>query len=416
MTNYTVDQTWVQPFTPVFKEPSVLSTSPLILKPREDISHKTKIFTFEFPTISEYVVDLKTVQLSIRGQLLHNNLSLLEKEEDVYLSNAPLYSLFSSVNLVFGENQAKIVYNDYPHLALFQMLDKMTDNNRRIIMTGFIPDDGSEDRNTIRKLFVSESRECVLMGKVLTDILDIDSFLLKNTPLTIQFEKSDADFYVCSSDDENEYKFVIKDIELHVQTIKPNPQLTEAIESHIKSNDAIYNFDHLILKKFHIPDNVFNYNINRLWTGKLPRRFAFSTISQDTYQGVMYDDPMKLSLANIKKIKLKVNQKDLETIELENLSYLCYSKMLDFLQAGEHSFVTKGLFDKSLTFICFDLNMLCDNNSACVNELSPSGTLSMEISFKKNNDTPLILFMYAFNAAQLTIDNKRHCTIITNHS
>ena len=416
MTNYTIDQVWVQPFTPVFKEPSVLSTSPLILKPRENLSHKSKTFTFEFPTISEYVLDLKTVQLSVKGQLLHDDLSLVVKGEDVVLANASLYSLFSSVNLVFGENQAKIVYNDYPHLALFQLIDKMAVNNRRMIMTGFIPDDDSGGIQTVRALATSESKECIFMGKVLTDILDIDSFLLKNTPLTIQFEKSDADFYVCSGEDEIKYKFVIKDIEIHVETIKPHPQLTDALESHIKTNEAVYNFDHLILKKFHIPNNVFSYNISRLWSGKLPRRFAFSTISQDAYLGVMNEDPMKLSLTNIKKVKLKVNQKDLETIDLEDTSYLCYHKMLQFVQSGDQSFITKGLYDKSLTFICFDLNTFCDNNTSCVNELSPSGTLSMEITFKKNNPKPLILFMYAFNDAQLNVDNERKCTITTNYS
>ena len=150
MTSYTLDQTWVRPFTPIFKEPSVLSTSPLILKPRENISPSSKIFTFEFPTISEYFLDLKSAQLFIRGQLMHEDLSPLKPEENVFLSNAPVYSLFSAVNLVLGENQAKIVYNDYPHLALFQLSDKMTDNNRRMLMTGFVPDDGSTGRTDAR--------------------------------------------------------------------------------------------------------------------------------------------------------------------------------------------------------------------------------------------------------------------------
>ena len=125
---------------------------------------------------------------------------------------------------------------------------------------------------------------------------------------------------------------------------------------------------------------------------------------------------MELLMTNISKFKLKVNEIDLETIDLKQPSYVSYHKMLQFLQAGDHTFITKGIFDKSLTFLCFDLNVLCANNMSCINELAPSGCLSVEITFKTNNVHPLILMMYAFNDAELRIDSKRKCTITTNHS
>ena len=415
-TSYTLDQTWVRPFTPIVKEPSVLSTSPLVIIPRENISPKTKIYTFEFPTMSEYFLNLNSIQLFVKGQLMHDDLTVLDDGEKVYLSNAPIYSLFTSVNLTFGENQEKIVYNDYPYLSLFQLCDKTTDNSRRMLMSGYIPDDGSTGRASIRQSLVKGSQETMFMGKIYADILSIDSFLLKNTPLSLQLVKAHQNFYTCAEDESKDYNFVIKQIEIHIDRIHPNPKLTDALEMTLKNTDAIYNFDHLILKKFHIPDNVYNYNLNRLWSGKLPRRFAFSTVSQNSYQGSKAEEPMELLMTNISKFKLKVNEIDLETIDLKQPSYVSYHKMLQFLQAGDHTFITKGIFDKSLTFLCFDLNVLCANNMSCINELAPSGCLSVEITFKTNNVHPLILMMYAFNDAELRIDSKRKCTITTNHS
>ena len=416
MTSYTVDQAWIRPFAPIIKEPSVLSTSSLTLKPTESLKPETKTFTFEFPTLSEYFLDINSIQLFVKGKLVHKDLSELESGENVYLSNAPLYCLFSSVNLIFGENQEKIVYNDYPYLGLFQMVDKMTDNSRRMMMTGLVPDDGSDGRTKIRKDLVSKSNMVMFMGKIFADILNIDSYLLKNTPLTLQLVKSHADFYSCAEDDAKDYNFVIHEINLSITTIMPNMKLSLALEKQMQTTDAIYNFDHLILKKFYIPDNTYSYDIKRLWSGKLPRRFAFSTITQRSYQGSKGDDPMKFHLSNIKKITLKVNEIDIEAINLEEASFLSYHKMLQFLQSGDQTFITKGIYEHSLTFLCFDLNVLCDNNMSCVNELVPSGTLSIEISFKSSTPDPLILLMFSFNDAHLQIDNKRKCTITTNRS
>ena len=415
-TAYSVDQTWIRPFAPVFKEPSVLSTAPLILKPRENISPNTKIYTFEFPTISEYFLDLKSTQLYIKGQLRYDDLTELHPDEKVFMSNAPIYSLFSSVSLSFGENQEKIIYNDYPYLALFQLADKITDNNRRMLMTGFLPSDGSTGRLNLRQQLVSKSQDTMYMGKIFADILNIDSFMLKNTPLTLQLAKSQSDFYTCAQDETKKFKFVITEIDLHIDSLRPNPKLSEALEKQLKTTDATYNFDHLILKKFNVPDNVYSYNLNRVWSGKLPRRFAFTTVSQSSYQGQKSEDPMEFHMSNISKLKLRVNGIDLETVDVKSTSYISYHRMLQFLQSGEETFITKGIFDHSLTFLCFDLNVLCDNNMSCVNELVPSGCLSLEIKFESNNDTPLLLLMFAFNDAQMRIDSKRNCTIVVNHS
>ena len=172
----------------------------------------------------------------------------------------------------------------------------------------------------------------------------------------------------------------------------------------------------MILKKFNVPDNVYSYNINRVWSGKLPRRFAFTTVSQSSYQGNQTEDPMEFHLSNINKIKLRVNEIELESVDVTPSSYISYHRMLQFLQAGEETFITKGVFDNSLTFLCFDLDVLCDNNMSCVNELVPSGCLSLEIKFESNNDTPLILMMFAFSDAHMKIDSNRKCTIVVNRS
>ena len=422
-TTYTADYKWAKPFSPRTKEPTVLGTKHLVIHAKENLSNQSKVFTFDFPTLSEFFFNLDSVQLFVKGELRHGDNTAIEKGEEVALANAPLYSLFSSVQLTFGENQEVITYNDYPFLSLFQICDKFYENSRSNFMTGFVPDDGLKVEGTtttvsltVRQSYVKESKSVIFMGKMFTDILNIDSYLLKNTPLSIQLTKAPADFYVCAKDETKSYNFVIKDIQLHVDMIKPNPKLSDVIETQMKTSDAVYSFDHLTLKKFNVPDNVFTHIINRVWSGVIPRRFAFALISEEAYQGRTTIDPMSFDSSALEKITLKINGSYFENLSMKDGIHAPYLKMLQFLQTGDESFINSGIFDKSLKLFCFDLNVMCDNEQSCANEITPSGTLSVELSFKKATEKPFILFMYSFNEGKIQIDNKRIASITVNHA
>ena len=103
----------------------------------------------------------------------------------------------------------------------------------------------------------------------------------------------------------------------------------------------------------------------------------------------------------VQLIKLLIKHKNI------NIKYLCGSKSV-----GKNI----SSYDKSLKLFCFDLNVMCDNEKSCANEITPSGTLSVELSFKNATEKPFMLLMYAFNEAQLRIDNERKSYITVNHS
>ena len=54
-----------------------------------------------------------------------------------------------------------------------------------------------------------------------------------------------------------------------------------------------------------------------------------------------------------------------------------------------------------LSFLCMDLNTLCQKNEFCITDIHPSGTLCMEIAFEEVTMSPMVIIMYAFNTAYL---------------
>ena len=417
--SYTFDQVWASPFTPRQVEPSCLGTSQIRLHPRESITSNTKCFSFDFPTLGEYYPNLSSVQLFVRGSVKVDGVTL-EEGHVVALTNNGLHSLFSSIMVTVGENQAKITYDDYPYLALLHMTDKLQMQDQYLTSAGFTPDHGihmsKEPKYNLnfiaRKNIAAKSQSMELMGKLWCDILDIDSFLLKNTPLSIQLKKSNSKFHIDAIDPSKQYDFVIDKMYLLVDMVLPDPNLSSTIERKLTETPAKYNFEHLSLKRFNVPKDTTTHNLTRIWSGTLPRRFAFSIISEEAYTGNYALSTMNLPLTNVKSLNLKVNERDLINIDL-NDHMISYHRLLQFLQVGGSSCVSYNAFKYSLGFLCVDLNTLCQNNESCITEVHPSGTLSLVIEFAKPTSNSLLCMMFAFTDATLTINSDKEADIHT---
>lgn len=255
------------------------------------------------------------------------------------------------------------------------------------------------------------------MGHLWCDILDLDSHLLKNTPFSLQLEKSSSPTrYIDAEPIEGtiiSYDFFIDDMYILVDMALPSAELSSTIERRLETSPARYNFEHLSLKKFIVPQANYTYNFSRVWSGVLPRRFAFSFQAQLVYQGSYFLDSTKLSLDNIKSLNLKVNERDLISVDLHNSMVPNFERMIQFLQTGAEANVSIMSYKFSAGYICVDLNTLCQNNESCISEIHPSGTLSLELEFEKVTPTAWMCFMYSFCDGSLEVTKDRNANIRT---
>ena len=395
---------------------SALSTSQIKIKPREQLGVSSKIFTFDLPTLGEYFPNLSTLQIYVKGSVKRSTGTKLTKNEQTAVCNNFLNSLFRKVTITIGENQSKLVYNDYPYTALLHIIDNKKSQNQCNRLIGYTPDsgiitpDGKKVNFQERIVMCAESKVLHFMGNLECGLVNMNSFLLKNTPFSIELEKSDSSFIIDTTQ-ANKYDFFIQEIALFCDMILPNPDLTAAIEEGLHSRPAIYKFEHLSLKKFVIPKSVTSYTINRLWNGDLGRRFCFALISQIAYQGSDHMDPMMLPLSNIRSINLKVNERQLMNIDLTDGNLSAYLRFIQFTQTDGESLISKSTFDYSQGYIVLDLNTLCNEKEMCISEIHPQGTLSCDIEFIDETRETCVLLMYTFNEGSLQIDGNRNAMV-----
>ena len=110
----------------------------------------------------------------------------------------------------------------------------MTVTDHHLNMSGYLPNSGIVIRSNntnlghfTRKELASKSCSMDSMGRLWCDILDINSFLLKHPPFSIQFKKALSPFYSKGVSGIKPYKLIIDKIQLLVDMVLLNPNVSE---------------------------------------------------------------------------------------------------------------------------------------------------------------------------------------------
>jgi hypothetical protein len=420
---YRADSRWTLPFAPTTVDPVCYGSTQVRVRPTELISGETSAgeFTFDLPTISQEYINLQSAHLLVRGLVKRADDSNIDGADDVAIGNNFLHTLFKKVEVCVGQNQTKITTGDYSYIALLQTLDKIEAEDRSLDMQAFIPDNGSttgsgstlQDKNyLVRKTLASNSNVLTFMGKPFVDILNLKSFWPKNTPISITFYKNSPEFYLQKKSANNKhYKFAIQNIELHMDSLKIDPALSQSLGRQIELTPAQYSYEHLTCKKFQVASGNYSITISKLWNGVLPRRFCVGLIPQNAYKGDYIKDPLKFTRAGLSSLKFKINTQEFLSISGKDKEMLSYYRFLQFLQVAKKCCAGQTAYNHSLPLFCVDMNIMCQRNESCINEVSMSGVLSLEIEYESPPPDPHLLLFYAYTSDYLTINSKQEVTV-----
>ena len=411
--NYALDLDWIKPFTKPTFEPSCLGTTEIFVPPREIIDYSSQFYTFDLPNLGDRFLNLKSIKLYLSGSIKNSDGSnLTEADNDLCLVNNSLHSLFQNVSVTIGTNQCTIAYQDYPFLSLMQLADKVSSASQ-LGLNGYLSNTGDmvKGENLGRQTRKENSnKKQHYIGHLNCDIFQINSYLINHVPISIQLQKAKPDFYIQTTHAKS-YNFVIDDIKIVFDCININPRLSETIHQYIKTKPAVYSFEHLRIKKFNIPTNSNSYTIPRIWDGNLPRRLVFAFINQDVYRGTKTSDPTDLITGKLKYLNLYVNEQLLFRINVSGYTVTSIQRLFEFMQVQYDCFIDQRVFKHSLPLQCLDLNKLCNQNNVCINEISGSGSLHCELEFEESTSESLILMLFTFTTAHLSITENREAAI-----
>jgi hypothetical protein len=302
-------------------------------------------------------------------------------------------------------------------------LDKVEGSDQKTLdMQAFLSDNGSKISNgkgekqfvsyTMRQSLIQNSNVITFMGRPFIDIFHLKSFWPRNTPISVTFFKSRPEFHLLKEASNNrEYKFAIQDVELHLDSLKIDPALSQSLSRQIELTPAQYEYEHLSCKKFQVSAGNYSITISKLWNGVLPRRFCVGLIAQESYKGDYAEEALKFTKAGLSSLKFKINTQEFLSISGKDKEMPSYYRFLQFLQVGKKSCINQATYDYSMPLFCVDMNIMCQRNESCINEVSISGILSVEIDYETPPADPHLLLFYAYTSDHLTINSKQEVSV-----
>ena len=376
-------------------------------------------YVIELPNTGADYVDLKNIELYVKGTLKRADGTACVDREAVALTNNSLHSLFESVTVLIGHNQQEVQMSNYPYKAFLRQLMQAQTESPACRGHGFVDERRgtsagiSDFEIAVRRFFWTlNSKKAEFMAPTYIDVFQTEGYLLPATPMRLTFKRSPASFYTITSDENKEvgYKFFIEKIGLFVPTVKVAAYMTPLLEIQTDEVPARYHFDSIDARQYAIPKDTRTRTFSRVFQGKLPTRIAVAFYRQDAFIGQAERAALLTNLFDLQRIQLLVNGLVIRehTLNVSDETYLePFRRMTDWFSWTEvDSRGGPAHFADGSGFFTFDLMENCPM-SDCGEESLLTGFADIKIQLGTAVPTDAVMMVYAMSPDSLDITKDR---------
>ena len=377
-------------------------------------------YSFELPNTGADYVDLKNIELYVRGKLMRKDGKALVKDEKVVLANNVLHTLFDTATVLIGHNQQEVQMNNYPYKTYLRqlMVSKTTSPATRghgftVEDKTFIDDvDDEMGFGVARVQWTAMSKRVEFIGNTFIDCLQTEGYLMPATPLRITFKRSHDQLYTTTATANVgvEYRFFIDKIGLYVPTVKVAPYMTPLLEMQTDEVPARYRFDAIDARQFPVPKSTITRTYSRVYQGKIPSKMVIAFYRQDAFVGSRSRAALLTAELDINRIQLYVNGIVIREHVLdfdEEVFLESYRRFTDWLGTTHtEALFDEGQFKDGIAFFAFDMMENC-HMTQCSEETLLTGFVDISIQMGKAVPAEMVMMVYAISPDVIDISKER---------
>jgi hypothetical protein len=301
-------------FEPPIVQTSVLSSDWINFLPVHAITKGSPI-TFLVPSQGSAYFDLTKTLLYVRLKVIDGATgAALVKDAKVSLVNYPLAALFSNISIdINGVNVA--TSNNMAHYrSYFETLINYNASAKDSHLTSalFIQDtpgkfnDLASEPNKQRGNFIKESSELELFGKMHSDILNINKYMLNGIDMKITLTRN-PDELVTLSDSTMYAEVEILESILYIRKIDVSPAILVAHAKILESSVAKYPYKRVEMVNYTLASGIFSKSIDNLCHNRIPDRIIFGLTTNSSFSGNVTESPFNFEHFDCNNVALSVN-------------------------------------------------------------------------------------------------------------
>ena len=420
MTTQNIDPRLIAMFSKAEGSVGVQGSFTHFVQPTRNPAPNDMEYVLELPNMAADYVDLKNIELYVRGKLTRADGTALVKDELVVLANNALHSLFESVTVLIGHNQQEIQMNNYPHKAYLRQLM----SNKTVCPAarghGFTAENSVQNFDTANQMrygirrygWTSLSKNVDFLGPTFIDVFQTEGYLMPATPLRITFKRSREEFYL-TTDTTNgnvEYLFSIDKIGLYVPTLKVAPYMTPLLEMQTDEVPARYRFDSIDARRFPLPKDTLTHTYSRVYQGKIPSKMAIAFYRQDAFTGSRDRAALITPELDIRRVQMAVNGLVVRehVVNFGEALYMeSFRRFTDWMGATTTDYlVDHRAFYKGVTFFTFDMIENCQS-MVCSEESLLTGFVDISLQFGLAVPAEMLMVVFAISPDVLDISKER---------
>nr|XP_048709003.1 uncharacterized protein F54H12.2-like [Caretta caretta] len=345
-------------------------------------------------------MDLNNILLYLCWKIVKGVGIELEADAEVGLVNYLVASIFSQLDVTFGDRLVSQSNNCYPYRAFIEsVLNYSNDTLATQFSAGlFYKDTAGQQEDTdldgenlgfvrCAKL-TAQSRTVELLGHLHSDLFFQEKRLLNGVDVKIKLTRSKDPFCLMGSGTEG-FKLRILSASLFVKKVRVAPSVRLGHAEALLTANAKYPVDRVGMKVFSIPAGSRVSNQENLFLGQLPKMLVLGFVDNDAFSGSYAKNPFHFKHYDINFVALYVDGEQIPTKPLQPdfEAGRCVREYMNLVQtASKHMkdcslLIDREEFAQGYTMFAFDLSP--DQECADHYSLIKTRNLRAEIRFGK---------------------------------
>ena len=377
----------------------------------------------------ENYIDLANTFLYLKASIRNPDGSTLAADDVPGPVNNWMHSLFEEVTITVGDTVVSHSSHAYPYRAYLETLLSHGSDAKKSQQTCSLwykdtagqmnHRSSKEGENNVglvkRGSFTALGRPVEMVGRLHTDILSQDKFLLNNVPVKVKLSRSKDDFSLMAPATKR-YKVAIEAAVLYYRRVKVMDSVMAAHEKVLTSTPATYPITRVQCKYFSIPQGMTTVNHENLFRGQMPTRVVVGLVDTGAFNGNWGKNPFNFEHKNLSKIALYIADMKTPIKELtpdhphQNImSYMSLFTGLGKWLNDEGCGVERSEYAQGYCLYAWDLTAdLSDPGNHF--QLLKSTNLRLELLFKDPLNAPTTAIVYSEFQNMIMIDKDRNVT------
>lgn len=370
----------------------------------------------------EYI-DLANTYLHVGAKIVNEDGSPLGADAQVAPVNYFLHSLFSQVDMYLNDTLITNSNSLYPYRAYIESTLSYSDEAKKGQLTaamyyadtpGYLDSilDTENAGLKKRKAMTAASRTVDMYGRLHTDMMSQNRFLLNGVDVKIRLTPSKHTFNQMSDGTKTTVS-VITHASLFVRKVKLNPAVVVAHAKALEKTTAKYPLNRVVTKSFSVGKGLMHCVQDNLFQSQLPKRLVIGLVHSEGFLGHYTRNPFLFGTFGLNYIGLSVDGQQIPNKPLmpdfANKQYVrsYFHQCLGLGQQHQNDgpSISYDQFGADYTLFVYDLSgNLSDGNQV---ELIRTGSLRLELKFAKALTHPIHIVVYGELDSLVEIDKSR---------